>query len=75
MEKILHVSFSYTNPSDETYRKSRCLTESDVQSLLNEGWKVKMAVPFSQHVSVSNGTMCVEAKLRGDYGITYVLEK
>ncbi len=65
MEKVLRVS--YASQGGDSLR--------DVNSLLNQGWTVKMAVSFQQPVSVSTGGKTVCDTIKGDYGVIFVLEK
>lgn len=69
MEKILIVSYKLIRGSKDTRSDA-------VQALLDKGWTVKLAVPFSQCVSASVGNMMIADKsLEGDYGMTFILEK
>ena len=69
MEKILKVSYAYGSIHGGD-------SLGDVQSLLNQGWTTKMIVPYAQYVSISTaGNAAVCENLKGDYGITVILEK
>lgn len=75
MEKVISVTYRGSSSSSNEFARKKGDQHEQINKMLEDGWRVKLAVAFSEPVAVANGQCVKTEEVYGKYGMTFVLEK